>query len=616
MNNSKNIFGLCVANIEKIFVIILGLMLLLTVFTIIWGVDRTLGIGDEGVYLLAARYPDEIMQNVSSVYIYTGFLFEVSNFDPVVFRLSGVVLICGSALLFWFGFYNFIIYNYQNALTINYLRSLSLIFIVLGALLYYQWFYMTPNYNTLISVAINIFAGSVLYGVAKSRNWKDKKNEILFAFFFSGLSIGFALFVKIPAGISLLALFIIFISCLDVIDRYKKILLSVSFLFGLVFWFSGHFIFVVRPGVWWQMLKEGWELYQTLGIYSPRGKIFVYFEDLVSYIYSAVKLFYPCYIFIFLYFIFGARLRLSDKFRTIYICFVILLAASLSAKAGVSIGERKLIDGSLPVYLVFHLSWIILLLSFFIFEKRSKVLIRGNTYSSTVKTNRSVMVVFVFLVALPIAGSAGTQNPIYNVPLCHAATWFGAILLLILLFNINAGADFLIKFLSMLIIGAFTVSQIIQGYIYDPQTAVTNLLHQVEATEVGNPLGILRLDKNQHNLVNKLSILAKSNGFKLGDDIIAFDFIPGLVYAMGGRSPGHPVFIIGNEGRLAYSEFALKFADIERLKKSYVLLDVGENQLSDVKETLNRRGIDFPVKYRLLGEVASGDKIYSLWKPF
>jgi hypothetical protein len=216
------------------------------------------------------------------------------------------------------------------------------------------------------------------------------------------------------------------------------------------------------------------------------------------------------------------------------------------------------------------------------------------------------------LIALPIAGSTGTANPIYNLPLCHAATWFAAILILLEYLTLDDSKSVWLRIICMISVGSFTTSQIIQGYIFNPQTNGRNLHYQVNPTNIGYPSTVLKLDIGESNLIAELSLAAKSNGFKMGDDIIAFNFIPGVVYAMGGRSPGHPTFIVGSEEREAYSRLALNFSNIDRLKKSFVLLDVDANIAGKVLAT---KGIDFPENYELIASVNNPNKIYTLWKP-
>lgn len=202
INNSD-----CRLNPTLLIVVWLLGVLVSVITTIYWGADRSLGLGDEGIYLLAARYPEEIQQHVSSVYVYTGYLFRLVGFDPVAFRLLGVTLICASAVLLWIGYYKFASESSDRLKGFKYFRWYSLLFIILGALLLYQWFYLTPNYNTVIGIAINISAGFVLWGFGDATNEKVGNKSIILAFGFGGLAVGLALFTKFPAGFSILALY-------------------------------------------------------------------------------------------------------------------------------------------------------------------------------------------------------------------------------------------------------------------------------------------------------------------------------------------------------------------------------------------------------------------------
>jgi hypothetical protein len=183
----------------------------------------------------------------------------------------------------------------------------------------------------------------------------------------------------------------------------------------------------------------------------------------------------------------------------------------------------------------------------------------------------------------------------------------------LIFFTVSERDNHWLRLFGILSIGAFTASQIIQGYIYDPQLFIkTDLFQQVEATAVGFPARTLKLDMQTHQLVQELSSIAKANGFQPGGDIIAISFIPGLVYAMGGRSPGHPTFLVGRQGAVDYSRLALQYADIKRLKNAFVLLNV---EPVYVESLLTSRGLNFPNGYEEVGTVVSRRVKYSLWKP-
>jgi hypothetical protein len=600
----------------------LSLMLLAAISTIFWGVDRSLSMADEGLYLLAARYPDEIRQNVSSVYIYTGYLFQIAGFDPTTFRVLGVILVCMSAYVFWMGFHKFLFeFHLKNKTAkTKYSKWYLLLFIELGALLQYQWFYLTPSYNTLIAVAINTSVGSVLYGFSKIADWQRNKAKVFLSFIFAGMGIALAVLTKFPAGFLLLILYFFVVASWVGIKLNQKLQLLIAVWAGILFWFSGHFLLVQSPQIWWQMFKEGWILYQAFGAHVPQNKSLIYINDLWFFVYSALRIYWPCYLLIFAIYSFYILRRnnriLSDKYKFLMSVTAMVGSILLSAKAGINIDERKVIDGSISFYLLFHLGWIFLLLTLAILDAYYKSICFG--HRKLINVNVNIGIVLGLLVALPIAGSVGTSNPLYSVPLCYASTWFGAILILLNISSFGERHNAKLKLLGALSIGAFTTSQIIQGYVFDPQGIARNLLQQVEVTSVGFPAKSLKLDSPTHQLVKELSSIAKANGFHPGDDIIAISYIPGLVYAMGGRSPGHPTFLVGPMGLIEkervedYSRHALQYADIERLKNAFVLLDV---ESTDVKLLLASRGLDFPNGYKRVGVSVCSGVNFSLWKP-
>lgn len=602
-------------HINHILVAILGFMFFCSIVTINFGADRFIGIADDGLYLLAARYPNEVQQSVSSVYIYTGYLFQVVNFNPIMFRLFGVILVCLSAVIFWLGFCKIVFELSPKAQTIKYFRLCSLFFIELGALLYYQWFYMTPNYNMLIGIAINISAGSVLYGYAQVENWNKNIKTIIPAFILAGLSIGMAIFVKFPAGICFLLLYFATIILWRKIGLFRKAILFAAVLTGIATWFFLHFLFVQSPQTWWQMFKEGWGLYQTLRRYTPQSEEIAYVKDFFFFVFSSIKIYWPSYLIIctvYPFYILRKNSRkLSETENGVIIFIVMLIAAVLSVKPGLYINERSAIRGSIPFYLLFHLAWILLLLTVWGFNYWYK-LSRRSAVSRQKNINTNTIVILGLLIALPIAGSLGTANPLYNVTLCHAATWFGVILLLLVFFTGSERDNFRLRWFGILSIGVFTVSQIIRGYIFDPQGSWTNLLHQSEVTAVGSPAVNMKLDPEMHKLVGDLSSIARENGFKPGGDIIAISYLPGLVYAMGGKSPGYTTFLANSKQNEDYSRIALQYASIERLRNSFVLLSLRPEV---VESLLWDRGLDFPDGYKRLGIVIVHGAAFSLWKP-
>ncbi|MBE2258261.1 MAG: hypothetical protein H6942_01090 [Candidatus Accumulibacter sp.] len=604
--------------------IALYVMLFSSIAAIFWAADKGLGLGDEGVYLLSARFPEDILQNVSAVYVYTGLLYRLADYDPAAFRLVGMVLILAAASIFWIGFDRFFMLE-TKSFEVKYLRPESLAFILIGAMLYYQWFFATPNNYTLTAIAINIFLGTLLFGLSLLGKWSENRKQILAVFSATGLSIGLALFTKITTGVSLALLYCLFVYLYKSISARLKVTVSTAVAFGVGLWFAGHFILVLPPEPSWRMFKEGWALYQSFGVHVPRIKIFLYSTEIFHLFYSAARAFWPCYIIIFGVFIYsflrGKSNDIGEKASSCLLFLALLVAAFMSMSPAIHIDQRMVADKTIPFYLVFHLAWVLLLLTIVAYELwRNQTMVAGcgtgTVTGDCAYVNKNTGMILILLIALPFAGAVGTANPIFNVTGFYSAPWFGAVFLLLLTFVEKSRSYWLLHSCAVLI-AAFTTSQIIQGSIFNPQQLASSLIQQVVPTDVGFPVRTLKLDAQTHALVQELTSIAKENGFQQGDDIVAISYLPSLVFAMGGRSPGHPAFLTGSKAAEDYSKLALQFADIARLRKALVLINTDAAEAVDI---LSSRGLDFPGGYERIGTVDStsaygAKSSYSLWKP-
>ena len=148
--------------------------------------------------------------------------------------------------------------------------------------------------------------------------------------------------------------------------------------------------------------------------------------------------------------------------------------------------------------------------------------------------------------------------------------------------------------------------------IYNPQQVRTALTIQSIPTPISGGARTIKLDAESYRLVTSLSKILQDNGFQVGDDIVALSYIPGLVYMLGAKSPGHPTFLSTTPGERAYSRIAISFADLDRLRSSYVLLNA---PVTDMSALLSTRGIAFPIEYRKLGAHQFLGNEFSLWKP-
>jgi len=608
-----------IKNINGPAAILLCAILLLAVIVLFWQADRGLGLADEGIYILASRYPSEVQQNVSAIYTFVGGTFELVGYNLAALRSIWIVMMLLSAAILWFGFYKVLTQVYEQATRIRYIRLISLMFIAAGTLLHYQWSYLTPSYYTLTALSVNVFAGLVLTSLVFSADeWKLGRAYLSSAA--AGVVLGETLFFKFPTAIIIAILAVFLLGLWRGPSRGVKGRLFISAAVGFGAWLALYHFLIQRLDQAWRMFQEGWVLYQTLGLHSPAEKVLAYPIEIGVLLYTGFFEFLPCYFLLAgAYLIRWCRPSTANPQAALLatkwlVIGALAIAFLISAVGGIWVASAERFNAA-PVggrtlpYLGFEIAWMLLLSAIWVVvyrrpQERAPRL--GNLY-----------LVILVLLAMPFAGAAGTSNPIYNVILFYAAPWFCAILMLLVgmhYANPKVVAPAVLP-LAALVIGAYACSHVIQGSIYQPaQIKPRTMLEQTVATQVGDPPVVLKLDPATHELVTKLSAAAQSLGFVAGGDIIAFDEQPALVYALGGRSPGHPAFpCCRSEGRNSYSKMALTFAEPERLKKSFVLLSV--EQSTQVAEILGSAGLRFPQNYYPPVTVVQAGHEYSLYKP-
>jgi hypothetical protein len=93
---------------------------------------------------------------------------------------------------------------------------------------------------------------------------------------------------------------------------------------------------------------------------------------------------------------------------------------------------------------------------------------------------------------------------------------------------------------------------------------------------------------------------------------VAF-ILPGIVYALGMRSPGLPWFLGGYRAAKRAAEFVLGLVPREILNESLILRMGSEEYVLDLAKV----GLDFPSKYRQRAQLQwpATDKRATVWRP-
>jgi hypothetical protein len=246
----------------------------------------------------------------------------------------------------------------------------------------------------------------------------------------------------------------------------------------------------------------------------------------------------------------------------------------------------------------FHLHWLLLVIAIAAGAGCGARLRRTDSTEDP-DANRKRAVVGLLLAGGTVAAAFGTANPIYINLMLTLAPWSALLVLAVRYASARldwsgAGDAAILAILS------FAAVQIVGGTMTTPYGLNERLLRQTVPTSIGSPAGRVSIDPDTHRLIVELQRMAGACGFRDGDDLLAFHNMPGLVYAIGGRSPGTPWFTSGWRGSRDVNEMGLEAAGAARVSRAFIL------QTPDTDpwlSTLAPLGIEFPARYAYCGTV-------------
>jgi hypothetical protein len=580
----------------------------------VWAIQRGLNITDESMYLLSSQYPDDVKFGLTSYHLYTSFFFHSVGQNIIALRFVQLVMTIFSGTVFYIGLNRFISQYQIKTHKYFFDKASAISFMCLGAMFAYFWFLPSPSYNSLNSFTLIVSSGLFLSLHVESEKTSDGPTlKSWFILFLIGLCIGLSFFVKFTTGILLFLLYGAFISIIAKQGIKNKVQYLLIIITGISIWMFLHFIFIQSPVLWWRYFSNGLQLVAAMSAGYNASSLNRYFHEVVMLGKSALKDFWALHVMILsgLSFIYHFKKSSKNNVQLISALFGVVFAAAVA----LSISRHLHVGGQSQTFNLsrFYLSWLLLLLSAVIASFGYNI-INGSIIPK--QKLSELLLVGILLFSLPFAGAIGTGAPIYLGVLMHMAPWFGLMLLLATLLSWLHRIQWIAPVVCVLF-SLFACAQIVTGCLFDPYQLLTGLSGQTQATEIGYPSTTLKLDPITSEYFMQIKALAQKNGFKPGNDVVALYDLPGVVFALGARSPALPWYI-GNPRKspAAAAEKALSIADQERLKHAFIL----QTSKSDrIMPDLGKFGLSFPSGYMLCGEVNnpydSSKGTVRLWKP-
>ncbi len=223
------------------------------------------------------------------------------------------------------------------------------------------------------------------------------------------------------------------------------------------------------------------------------------------------------------------------------------------------------------------------------------------------------LLVWGILMTVPFAGAYGSTTSVYLNGALYSICWLAAALLAVAELMRVWGTRLIFPAVAVPM-AVYAVAQLVHGQIIMPYMYPRPLWENTVPTAIGAEGNELLVDPDTSQVITTTREILTRHGFKAGDDIFCFFNVPGLVYAVGGRSPVIPWYFgriyVGNP----VEEYHMQAAGPERRANAWIITQADVEQF---REHFVRGGINFPEGYEQIGTLKNHQSGLPLgiWKP-
>jgi hypothetical protein len=568
---------------------------------LLWASGKGLDVTDEGFYLLTARHPEDVVMMPTAFHHVTSWLFWAVGGSIAALRIIGVL---GTAAAGAF--------LADAALAVSGARRswLAVSVVTTSALVAYAWLLLTPSYNTYNAWAVSGATACTLRALAAMRTQERTRWRAWMSG--SGLFLGFMFFVKFPTAAAMGALVTTAIAAWPGLSRRERVAAFAWIAMGAAGAAAIIFITLVSPRGWWREAIAGLDQTTRLGAGHGLSGIERYAREVWAHVIAGTRpVIWLSWVLGFASAVMLAAASSVQTRRAARVALWLVIAAAAVRSALVTIAwiappmmsPYALLDPFPFGVARFHLHWLVLVMAIaagaWLGARFRRTEIRAADSAPSADVNRQRLVVGLLLAGGTAAAAFGTANPIYLNFMLALGSW--SALMILAVRYASATLDWSgVGNATMLTVLTLAALQIVGGTIAAPYGLNEGLLRQTVDTAIGSPPSRVSLDPDTHRLVVDLQRLAGTCGFREGDDLLAFHSMPGLVFAMGGRSPGLAWYTSGLPGSRVVNEQGLEVAGAARVARAFIL------QTPDAMPwlgTLARLGIEFPARYAYCGTV-------------
>jgi hypothetical protein len=208
------------------------------------------------------------------------------------------------------------------------------------------------------------------------------------------------------------------------------------------------------------------------------------------------------------------------------------------------------------------------------------------------------LLLILLLFCLPFIIALGTANALYMQILLGVFVWMPIVVLLS-----SQGYKSIVNTFTCATIAGFSLLSTYYSYTTlkeMPYGLYGTLPMQTNLTKIGN--SELYVDSTTKYIIDNTRHELNNCGFKSNDFLVSLTDVPGLTYAVGGRSPSCPWYFGLYKGSDKLTEFCLSLSP--DIKLPYILLASSTLQVPSFAESqLGAYFKNFSTSYQLCGEV-------------
>lgn len=578
--------------LHNIIVAFLGVLLVLILTTIVASMNRGVDFKDESYYLLSYTYANIYREGVSAFHIIISKLSNWMSPGIVTYRLESLLLTLLSSYVLLWGFYKWLKANVSfESFYVTY--AFLFLYIFIANFLQYFSGLQTINYNILENTIIQFCTGMLLYLFSFDVTSIVSKKSKLLVIALIGSLCWFSFVIKAPTGILLFMasaiMFVLYYMGQSLKSRLGMIgILCTGVVAGMLVYFA----LFQSYSQWRHDFVTGFQAATHTTTHAPNSLVQAYFKDILSMFRFCWRYFNWLLLLPFLLLIDGwtkkRKALVYLRNFLVAMCVALFFGRMYLLKFYRSnfYQEWNFNHGYLyPLVIATQLS----LLSIVAVVKKIPII-------QFFQKKYRLILTALFLLATPFIGAFGTFNQLFHNLLGSAAGWF----CLILILNVYIGkhVSYVVSAIIIVVVCAFTTSQIVDGNTYAPYFATyrktkTTIFDQTgQAKQIPQLKGIY-LDTATVRFLNETKAILREHNFRDKDPIWAFEF--GVGYFMGGIEMDMFGF---NK-----SCNSLNYYNIENRPPVFITSDAGRKPDERNMTCLRNRGINFPEDYVEVGQV-------------